>query len=143
MNNTTYQEIITALLNPKLENQKDQKTAKAQKYLIINEQLWRRPTRRHGIQRTIREQDVDRILKLNHDELGHQGITTTWERISQHYYWPQQFESIRNYVSSCDTCQQRKDKPQALPLEPIPVTQNMVKIGIDFVGPLPLTKQGN
>ena len=79
MNNTTYQEIINALLNPKLENQKDQKTAKAQKYLIINEQLWRRPTRRHGIQRTIREQDVDRILKLNHDELGHQGITTTWE----------------------------------------------------------------
>jgi len=79
MNNTTCQEIINILLNPKLKNQKDQKTAKAQKYLIINEQLWRRPMRRHGIRRTIREQDVDRILKLNHDELGHQGITTTWE----------------------------------------------------------------
>ena len=79
MNNTTYQEIINILLNPKLENQKDQKTTKAQKYLIINRQLWRQPTKKHGIRRTINEQDVDRILKLNHNELGHQGITTTWE----------------------------------------------------------------
>ena len=53
------------------------------------------------------------------------------------------YEDIRSYVISCDSCQRRGKQKTKQPLHPIPVGDPFYQIGIDFVGPLPATKNGN
>jgi len=53
------------------------------------------------------------------------------------------YEHIRNYVKTCDSCQKRGKYRQHGPLHPIEVGAPFDKIGLDFVGPLPSTAQGN
>jgi hypothetical protein len=65
------------------------------------------------------------------------------DKVKSQYYWPQMFEDIKEYVSSCDICQRRGRYKRTEPLHPIPVGEPFYQIGIDYVGPLPLTKTGN
>jgi len=53
------------------------------------------------------------------------------------------YEDIRTYVQSCDACQRREKSHRNEQLHPIPVHTPFYQIGIDFVGPLPLTSNGN
>jgi len=79
----------------------------------------------------------------NHPTGAHLGIDKTFEKIRDQYYWPQMFENIKDYIRSCDQCQKRGRYRTPGPLHPIPVGEPFSKIGIDIVGPLPITKQGN
>lgn len=50
---------------------------------------------------------------------------------------------VETYVKSCDQCQ-RRGKPQGKnELHPIKVREPFYQVGIDYVGPLPVTKEGN
>ena len=49
----------------------------------------------------------------------------------------------RKYVKTCDSCQRREKQKTKLPLHPIPVESPFYQIGIDFVGPLPITTNRN
>ena len=52
-------------------------------------------------------------------------------------------KDIEIYIKSCDQCQ-RKGKPQGEnELNPIKIKEPFYQIGIDFVGPLPITERGN
>jgi len=53
------------------------------------------------------------------------------------------YEDIRKYVQSCDQCQRRGRNKKNQKLHPIPVGDPFYQIGIDFVGPLPITERGN
>ena len=53
------------------------------------------------------------------------------------------FEDIRSYVQSCDSCQRRGKSQDRQLLNPIPIQRPFYQIGIDFVGPLPRTSNGN
>jgi len=53
------------------------------------------------------------------------------------------FDDIRTYAQSCDACQRRGKSKKTQRLHPIPVHRPFYQIGIDFVGPLPITEQGN
>ena len=53
------------------------------------------------------------------------------------------FQTIRNYVQTCTTCQQRGNQQVNEQLRPLRVGQPFERIGIDLVGPLPRTAQGN
>src|SRR5581483_8904776 len=79
----------------------------------------------------------------NHPTDAHLGIDKTFEKIRDQYYWPQMFENIKDYIQSCDQCQKCGKYKTPEPLHPIPVGEPFSKIGIDIVGPLPITKQGN
>lgn len=89
------------------------------------------------------------ILALAHDHpcSGHLGITKTYSRILQYFFWPKLRAEIKAYCSSCDTCQKVGKPNQVIPpapLYPIPVMKEpFEKILIDCVGPLPKTKAGN
>ena len=77
---------------------------------------------------------------------GHLGVEKTKDRILKNYYWPGIFKDVANYVKSCDTCQKvaRKMARDKVPLVPIPaIGQPFQRVGIDMVGPLPLTKRRN
>src|SRR4051812_11010514 len=53
------------------------------------------------------------------------------------------FENIRTYVKSCDTCQRQEKFKRVEPLHPISVGEPFYRIGIDYVGLLLKTKEGN
>ncbi|KAJ1167473.1 hypothetical protein NDU88_007864 [Pleurodeles waltl] len=89
------------------------------------------------------------LLTLSHDIplAGHLGQTKTWNRLVNHFFWPEMSEKVREFCSSCVTCQasgKTGGKPKA-PLIPLPVVGTpFERVGIDIVGPLdPPTASGN
>lgn len=90
----------------------------------------------------------DDILLACHDEptSGHLGSSRTLARVRQAYYWPKLSTSVKRYVKSCHECQRRKSpplKPAGL-LQPIaPPRAPFDQIGIDLLGPFPLSSAGN
>jgi hypothetical protein len=52
-------------------------------------------------------------------------------------------KDIEIYVKSCDNCQRRGKPVEKNELHPIKVREPFYQIGIDFVGPLPVTELGN
>ncbi|KAG8182162.1 hypothetical protein JTE90_017116 [Oedothorax gibbosus] len=76
---------------------------------------------------------------------GHLGVTKTKDIFSRHFFWPQCYKEIEDYVRSCDRCQ-RVGKPfdkKKAPMKIVPVIQEVFsKINVDACGPLPVTPSG-
>ena len=85
------------------------------------------------------------IMKLYHNCGGHYGINRTYKRISLHYYWPNMFTDIKNYIHQCDGCQRVKiDRKKSFGFYSIFKTNYpWERVGLDFVGPLPKSKSGH
>jgi hypothetical protein len=79
----------------------------------------------------------------NNPTLGYFATDIMFEKIRLRYYWPQMYKNIKSYVQSCDQCQRRGKYKRIEPFHPIPVFEPFYQIGIDIVGPLPRTKNGN
>src|SRR3954469_23844 len=78
----------------------------------------------------------------NHPLSGHQGQDTTYLKTSEVYYWPN-MKDIIEYVQSCKTCQKRTRQKGQAPLEPIKkIAHPFHQVGIDIMGPLPITLTG-
>ncbi|UYV67118.1 hypothetical protein LAZ67_4003958, partial [Cordylochernes scorpioides] len=79
----------------------------------------------------------------NHMSNGHLGVARTMYRIKSKYFWPSMLKDVSEFVKTCHLCQSRKGSNQ-LPsglLQPIPPANfPFERIGIDFVAPLPSTK---
>jgi hypothetical protein len=95
--------------------------------------------------RVIKDSEVESLLFMlhSHPSGGHLGIEKVVEKVREKYYWPQFFEDIKIYISTCDSCQRRGKSLKRGEYYPIPVGEPFEMIGIDFVGPLPRTKKGN
>ncbi|CAG8644703.1 3238_t:CDS:2 [Gigaspora margarita] len=95
--------------------------------------------------RVIKLEKIEIVLKSMHKNpiVGHFGEKATTYRIRKRFYWPLIKNDIKSFVKECNICQER-GKPRAHKLlNPVIVGQLFERISIDFVGPLPLTKQGN
>jgi Integrase zinc binding domain/Chromo (CHRromatin Organisation MOdifier) domain len=82
------------------------------------------------------------LLKELHDSAsgGHSGITITYHRLKQHFFWPKMKEDVIHYVNSCNTCQMTKpDLHSSLGLlHPLPIpSEAWCSIGLDFITGLP------
>ena len=92
---------------------------------------------------------VNQILKLSHDapSSGHLGRRKTIDRLVPNFFWPKFYKSVRNYVTSCDTCQKlaKMGQPIRAKLQPLPlVSEPFKRLVLDVVGPLPpCPKSGN
>lgn len=93
----------------------------------------------------IREDEVERILFGEHSDIlaGHFNVESTYQRIRSKYYWPRMYKIVEQYVKSCDFCQRRGKPKRTEALHPIPVGEPFDLVGIDFVGPLDETINGN
>ncbi|UYV79523.1 CACTIN, partial [Cordylochernes scorpioides] len=85
------------------------------------------------------------ILKEHHNHMicGHLGVTRTMHRLKDKYFWPSMLKDVVEYVRTCHLCQSRKGSNQlsAGLLHPIPAANYpFERVGIDFLGPLPSTK---
>ena len=78
-----------------------------------------------------------------HSTTGHLGTNTMFYKIAERYYWDQMYRDIKEYVRTCEECQKRLKSKRKEPLHPIQVGRAFERIGIDLVGPLPITQQQN
>ena len=109
--------------------------AKARHYMLLNGLLYKRNRRNpQRPLRVIKLFEVERILYSFHEDplAGHFGYNETYRAISEWYF-----------VQSCDTCQKRQKPLRTEPLHLIKVGRPFDRLGMDIVGPLPLTKLGN
>lgn len=77
---------------------------------------------------------------------AHGGYHKTLKRVQENYYWPRMIIDIRKYVNSCDVCKSSKPANNIL-RAPMGKHKEFDKpwqaIAMDFIGPLPMSKNGN
>ncbi|KAM0736907.1 Retrovirus-related Pol polyprotein from transposon 17.6 [Formica fusca] len=77
---------------------------------------------------------------------GHKGITKTYNRIRQNYYWSTMKKDIQEYIKNCRNCQIKK-LTRVKTKQPMLITDTpgtaFDKISMDVVGPLPTTNRNN
>lgn len=77
---------------------------------------------------------------------GHKGITKTYARIKQNYYWEGMKNDISEFVKRCISCQRRK-LTRNKTRQPMLITDTppepFHKISMDIVGPFPVTSKGS
>ena len=87
------------------------------------------------------------VLFALHDDVtsGHLGFKKTWDKVKKRFFWPKMLSSVKNYVFSCEKCTAQKStnkKPTGL-MQPVPPTEKpFEKIGIDKMGPFPISNKG-
>ena len=90
----------------------------------------------------IGEHQVRKVLQQthNHPLSGHQGQDTTYLKTSEVYYWPNMKKDVIEFIKTCKICQKRSRRKGEPPLEPIKkIAQPFYQVGIDIMGPLPIT----
>ena len=86
---------------------------------------------------------VSEIITSLHNSAtaGHLGTYKTIEKIRQRYYWPGFKEDVKKHIRCCDRCQKRAAPPRTHrhSLTDWPVSYPFHHIGLDFLGPLPIS----
>jgi len=85
-----------------------------------------------------------KIITKEH-RVGHEGIQKTYERIKEKYYWKNLIIDVKKYISLCKICQLNRSEPLPKPTEKYgtPVEAPFVRVGLNIIGPLKETQQGN
>ena len=76
---------------------------------------------------------------------GHLGEDKTLEKLKERFYWPGQYNDVRDWCRTCSVCASRKTpapKPRAS-LKPVRVGSPMQLVAVDILGPLPESRAGN
>ena len=89
------------------------------------------------------------VLSMAHETplAGHLGVSKTYNKILNHFFWPLIKTDVSNFCRSCHTCQMVGKPNQKIPRAPLhPILafeEPFSRVIIDCVGPLPNTKSGN
>src|ERR1043166_3093043 len=112
-------------------------------YEIKNRQLYRQKENRSL--KVIKRYELEPLFKMIHDDstAGHFATEIMYQKIKERYYWPKLYDDIKTYVKSCDQCQRRKKPTNKHELHIIIPKEPFELIGIDFIGPLPITERNN
>ena len=90
-----------------------------------------------GLKLVIPEHLRNVVLQACHEDLGHQGIDKTYDRIRQKYHWPGIYKTVVHHVSKCVPCNSRNLKQQKPPLQKMDtVSVPFQKIAVDTCGPI-------
>jgi Integrase zinc binding domain len=143
-----YEAIQHYLINHRLPNHtpndiKQLALRKIHEFTMKNNQLY---WRKEGIERrVVQRHELEEILfNLHGSQLGgHFNAEATFNKAKRNYYWPRMYKEVESYVRSCDTCQRLGNKKKIEQLHPIEVGKVFDRVGIDIVGPLPITSSEN
>ena len=87
------------------------------------------------------------VLQVVHGSVGagHYGNTKTLNRLRGRFYWPGCRKDVELHVHCCDACTAQKGPTQRshAPLQQYLVGAPMERIGVDILGPFPVTDSGN
>lgn len=89
-----------------------------------------------------------KIIREYHESVvgGHKGVTKTYKRIRDDFFWDGMKQEITDFVTSCKDCQINKlvRVKTRLPMKITDTpTEPFERIQIDIVGPLPVTERKN
>lgn len=77
-----------------------------------------------------------------HDKSGRWGKERTLAKLRGYVYWPNQSEDVAKYIAGCIEYARHKPALRSQPLHLVHVIHSMLLLGMDWVGPLPVTKSG-
>lgn len=111
------------------------------KYAFENGTLYRRLGQRFVLVPTIT--DRTKVLEEVHDGHGHFGIHATWARLYKDYWWPNCFNDVYQFVNTCKPCQLYSPTIKNPAVDRVHINYIFEQFALDFVGPLPISKNGN
>lgn len=123
--------------------------AMAKEYCIVEDKLYRKGCVKGRLvyQYYVPKKFRADIMTSYHDHNlgGHQGSLKTFNRIRSKFFWPGYHRDVDKYVESCVTCQEASmTRPYANgPVSRMKVCYPFERVGIDVLGPLPVTSNGN
>ncbi|XP_068246459.1 uncharacterized protein [Palaemon carinicauda] len=86
------------------------------------------------------------ILSVAHQADSHLGVSKTYKRIANDFFWPGMKHYVFEFVKECHVCQVVGKPNEVIPRAPlVPIViphEPFSKVLIDCVGPLPETKKG-
>src|SRR6266508_6804292 len=137
MENQYYQKLLQYLKNPTPQEKDYEKWAT--QFKEYNDHIYR------GERRVIPAYEIKWIMSMFHNDLtqAHQNADAMYYYISKRYLWQSMRNDIKEYAKICFQCQQRGSMKQNNQKRTIPPTDIFERWGIDIVGPLSITKEGN
>ncbi|CAJ0589222.1 unnamed protein product [Cylicocyclus nassatus] len=122
-------------------------------YILINDMLYKLPERIYQNPRLVLPEDatlknhlVAHVHSSNYG-IAHLGIKKTSAAVSKLAIWNNMYKTIRDYVTNCKICQDRKDPNAYRVNEPLHQFETPIRpwqrVHSDVIGPLPLTLEGN
>jgi hypothetical protein len=89
----------------------------------------------------------EEVLRLCNDipASGHQGISRTKARLREKFFWYGMMKETAGFVSTCGPCSRNKHPQRHVLVEMIEYHAGapIERVHLDFLGPLPRTRQGN
>ena len=84
------------------------------------------------------------LLKLAHDNMGHNGANRTHMLLKREYFWPRMFHDVRLHVKQCLASLKRNKQVVRAPKLTFAVpNMPMSFISMDLIGPFPRSEKGN
>lgn len=78
----------------------------ATEFFVLEELMWKKDRQgRH--KRVIWEDKRLDLIRQAHDDLGHKGIFTVKQRLSERFWWPHMNDDVKWFVRTCHECQVR------------------------------------
>ena len=102
--------------------------------------------RDNGVYRRIVEEEEEKIkLIWEAHRIGHEGVDKTYQRLRRHFYWKGMINDIKSTIKLCTKCQLYKSSKSPDPTEKYatPVEGPFTHLGLDIIGPLPITERNN
>ncbi|KAL1922036.1 uncharacterized protein VTP21DRAFT_10678 [Calcarisporiella thermophila] len=125
---------------------------KCQRYVLIGDHLFYRPSDSSDPRREVMPADRLEIIRAVHDDPmsgAHSGINKTFDRLSARYHWKGMYDDVRRYVQQCEICQhQRANTQEGMRHNskcqlPVKFERAFARIGVDVLGPFPPSARNN
>uniref|UniRef100_A0A0G4HDA7 Integrase catalytic domain-containing protein n=1 Tax=Chromera velia CCMP2878 TaxID=1169474 RepID=A0A0G4HDA7_9ALVE len=88
----------------------------------------------------------DTVLTMHHDHpMGrYPAVKRLSQRLLAEFWWPRLRKDAREWVYKCRPCQERRNQPKSRNPQTLPVPfRPFQRVGIDVVGPVPMSRRGN
>jgi len=86
------------------------------------------------------------VIEECHDVVtsGHLGTEKTFKRVHERFWWPDLYEDVKRYVSTCEACARaKKPKKTNSGWEATTVGAPWQRVSVDHLGPVKRTERGN
>lgn len=91
------------------------------------------------------QENKEKLITEHHIDIGHGSKYSTYKSMQNHYRWPNMRKEIYETVAKCQECQLYNDTTTHSNKHffPLMIGESMERIGIDIIGPMNITLQGN
>ena len=95
--------------------------------------------------KVVKQGEEGALLYLYHNDptAGHLGEKKIMDRLKRNFFWPNMRQDIKEYIQTCYRCQMQGRPNNTEPTFALAPVVPWERVGVDFIGPLPVTDKGN